>query len=500
MEPASGAALAKVTRARLLRAAIVSNGVGGFAVLAFGILTPAPFDPDDLLMAGIVNGIAFLIFMAVGFPLASSRALRLGAPIERWLADERPATETERELVLRYPLQLVENAARMWGIAAVVFAGVNGIFSPELAAGSAVIALLGGATCCALGYLLAERIMRPIVALALAGGAPPPTRTPGIAGRLIITWALVTGVPLVGIAGMAAFDVAGTDVDDVRAAAAILFLAAVALGVGLRSAVIAARSVADPVGSVRDAMSRVEEGDFGARVPVEDGSEVGQLQAGFNRMATGLEEREKIRDVFGRQVGRDVAQAALDGDLRLGGEVREVAVLFVDLVGSTALAARRPPTEVVDLLNAFFAIVIDCVERHGGWVNKFEGDAALCIFGAPTTREDPAGDALAAARDLQARLARELPQLDAGTGVSAGPAVAGNIGAEERFEYTVIGDPVNEAARLCEMAKLEEGRVLASDAALARAGEDERSRWSLGDEVTLRGRPGATRLATVAAR
>jgi adenylate cyclase len=199
-------------------------------------------------------------------------------------------------------------------------------------------------------------------------------------------------------------------------------------------------------------------------------------------------------------VGKDVAHAALDGDLRLGGEVREVAVLFVDLVGSTALAARRPPAEVVDLLNAFFAIVIESVERHGGWVNKFEGDAALCIFGAPTTGDDPAGDALAAAREVHARLARELPQLDAGIGVSAGPAVAGNIGAEQRFEYTVIGDPVNEAARLCEMAKREEGRVLASDAALARAGESERSRWSLGDEVTLRGRGEATRLATVAAR
>jgi adenylate cyclase len=499
-EAVSGAELARATRARLLRAAVAANGVGGLAVLVFGLITPAPFDPDDLLSAGILNGVTFLLFMAIAFPLATSRAKRIGAPIERWLAEERPATDAEREEVLRQPIRLVRLSAGVWGIAALVFTAVNATISPELAAGSGVITLLGGATCCALGYLLAERILRPIVALALAGGAPPRTLTPGIAGRLIITWTLVTGVPLVGIAAMATAEIAGTETNEVREAAAILFLAAVGFGVGLRSAVIAARSVADPVGTVRDSMARMEEGDFEVRVPVEDGSEVGQLQAGFNRMAAGLAERERLRDVFGRHVGRDVAHAALDGDLRLGGEVREVAVLFVDLTGSTALAARRPPTEVVDLLNAFFGIVIECVERQGGWVNKFEGDAALCIFGAPTTGEDPAGDALAAARELRGRLRRELPELDAGIGVSAGPAVAGNIGAEQRFEYTVIGDPVNEAARLCEMAKREEGRVLASDAALARAGEEERSRWAFGGEVTLRGRAEATRLATVAAR
>jgi adenylate cyclase len=241
-------------------------------------------------------------------------------------------------------------------------------------------------------------------------------------------------------------------------------------------------------------MASVERGDLDARVPVDDGSEVGQLQAGFNRMASGLSERERLRDLFGRHVGHDVATAALDGELTLGGEEHEVAVLFVDVVGSTKLAATRPPSGVVALLNSFFHLVVETVERHGGWVNKFEGDAALCVFGAPTAREDPAGDALAAARELRDRLRGELPELDAGIGLSSGPAIAGNIGAEQRFEYTVIGDPVNEAARLCELAKRRPERVLASDAALVRSGEAERARWVLGDEVELRGRAAPTRL------
>ena len=83
--------------------------------------------------------------------------------------------------------------------------------------------------------------------------------------------------------------------------------------------------------------------------------------------------------------------------------------LFVDLVGSTTLAARRPPTEVVALLNEFFRIVVEAAERHGGWVNKFEGDAALCVFGAPGDLDDPAGAALAAAREIRDRVAAELP-------------------------------------------------------------------------------------------
>jgi len=168
--------------------------------------------------------------------------------------------------------------------------------------------------------------------------------------------------------------------------------------------------------------------------------------------------------------------------------------VFVDVVGSTSLAARVPPAEVVARLNSFFTLVLEVVDRHGGWVNKFEGDAALCVFGVPTATADPAGCALATARELARRIEAESP-LEAGVGVSAGEVVAGNIGAAARFEYTVIGDPVNEAARLTELAKQRRPRVLASGSALRRAGADEAGNWELGDEVTLRGRAEPTALA-----
>lgn len=242
-------------------------------------------------------------------------------------------------------------------------------------------------------------------------------------------------------------------------------------------------------------MRRVEAGDTDVSVPVDDGSEVGLLQAGFNRMVAGLRERDRVRDLFGRHVGEVVAESALGREVERGGELREAAILFVDVVGSTAFAAERDAREVVDTLNRFFEIVVERVTLYGGWVNKFEGDAALCVFGAPTEHPDPASAALAAGRELRRRLSRELDGIEAAIGLSAGRVVAGNIGAADRYEYTVIGDPVNEAARLTDLAKRSPSRLLASEAILSRAGTREAGRWDFGEPVVLRGHSASTRVA-----
>ena len=228
---------------------------------------------------------------------------------------------------------------------------------------------------------------------------------------------------------------------------------------------------------------------------IYDASELGLLQAGFNDMVRDLSERQRLRDLFGRYVGEDVARRALERGTELGGQERDVAVLFVDLVGSTQLAATRPPAEVVHLLNEFFRVVVDTVGRHGGFVNKFQGDAALAIFGAPIEHPDASGGALAAARELHDELLPVIGSAEFGIGVSSGRAIAGHIGAQARFEYTVIGDPVNEAARLTELAKLEAGHVLASAIAVSGALDAEALCWDVGEVVELRGRTAPTQLA-----
>ena len=170
--------------------------------------------------------------------------------------------------------------------------------------------------------------------------------------------------------------------------------------------------------------------------------------------------------------------------------------MFVDLIGSTAMAEVLPPGEVVATLNAYFDAVVDVVTAEGGWVNKFQGDGALCVFGVPAHQPDHAARALRAARALNARLValgEDHPGLDAGIGVSTGTVVAGNVGSEERFEYTVIGRAVNEAARLTDLAKRRDARILASAAAVRAAGA-EAANWSARGTVGIRGQQAPTEI------
>lgn len=481
-------------RLALVLVVVVANltGAGVVLTLAAWVLPEGPL--ADPAYVRVVNLIAFGSYLLVAVPIGvvwGSRRFRMRR------ADAAAELRREHRMVLYGPGRLVTVQAVLWLVATGLFAGINAQFSTRLALSVGETVLLGGVTTCALSYLLAERILRRNVARVLAEQPPRRRVLPGVVVRSLLFWALGTALPVVGLMLAAISALVYGDVPATQLAVIVLSIGGTALVIGLLVTVGAARAVADPVNAVRRAMRRVERGEFDAAVPVYDGTELGQLQSGFNMMVKGLQERERIRDLFGRHVGRDVARAAAAADeVRLGGEVRRVAVLFVDLVGSTALTAQNPPEQVVALLNRFFGVVVEVVQDHGGWINKFEGDAALAVFGAPVGLDDAAGSALAAGRVLGARLAAELPEARAGIGISAGDAVAGNVGDVRRYEYTVIGDPVNEAARLTDLAKDVPGGVLAAEAALVLAGPSEVQRWELGDGTVLRGRSEPTRLAT----
>ena len=467
---------------------VAANFFGGLVVFVLLVfLLPGP----SVRHVNTLKLLAFALFVvgsALAFPFAWSRSARRWRATLTWLHEHRDPTERERDATLRFALDNQRLGAAIWFVSAVMFGALTVPFSLELAGNIVVTVLLGGIVTGALGYLLGDRELRPVIALALRTGPPSRPQLPGVAARTLLTWSLGTGIVLVGLLILGIGGLHESRFTRGHLSVAILALSIVGIVVGLLSMFGLARSLADPVDELRRAVRRVEQGDFDGEVEVNDGSEIGLLQAGFNQMVSGLRERERIRDLFGRQVGEDVVRHALERGVQLGGESLEAAVLFVDLEGSTRLAETREATEVVALLNQFFAIVIEVVAEHAGWVNKFEGDAALCIFGAPLPDANAAAHALAAARTLRGRLeGSAASELRAGIGVSAGRVVAGNVGAAERFEYTVIGDPVNEAARLTELAKRTPARVLASEAALSRAG-DEAQRWQLGDEIELRGR------------
>ncbi|KUI10809.1 adenylyl cyclase [Mycobacterium lehmannii] len=471
-----------------------------FSFLRFGL---PPEDRIQLQDLPAFNLAVFLGFLFVSFTIAAYWSLRLLIPVMRWqrrdmlLGDRDPAdTELARTRALKMPFyRSVINVAN-WFLGSVVFIVASWPVASKSAPVVAVATGLGATATAIIGYLQSERVLRPVAVAALRGGVPENFRAPGVILRQVMTWVLSTAVPIIAIvlAVVASrFGVLTAPAD--RLTTPILILSISALVVGLAGTVLVAMSIADPLRQLRWALGEVQRGNYNAHMQIYDASELGLLQAGFNDMVRDLAERQRLRDLFGRYVGEDVARRALERGTELGGQERDVAVLFVDLVGSTQLASTIPAAEVVNLLNDFFRVVVDTVNRHGGFVNKFQGDAALAIFGAPIEHPDACGGALAASRELHDELIEVLAQTEFGIGVSAGRAIAGHIGAQARFEYTVIGDPVNEAARLTELAKLEEGHVLASAIAVSGALDAEALCWDVGEIVELRGRVAPTQLA-----
>ena len=477
--------------------------IGALFVLGFLRFGLPPEDRIQLQDLPAFNLAVFLGYLFVSFTVASYLSLRLLIPVMRWqrrdtlLGDRDPAsTEMARTRALKMPFYRSVISVTNWCLGSIVFIVASWPVASKSAPVVAVATGLGATATAIIGYLQSERVLRPVAVAALRGGVPENFRAPGVILRQVLTWVLSTGVPVLAIVlALVASKFQILTAPAERLTTPILILALAALAIGLAGTLLVAMSIADPLRQLRWALGEVQRGNYNAHMQIYDASELGLLQAGFNDMVRDLAERQRLRDLFGRYVGEDVARRALERGTELGGQERDVAVLFVDLVGSTQLAATIPASEVVSLLNEFFRVVVDTVNRHGGFVNKFQGDAALAIFGAPIEHPDASGAALAASRELHDDLINVLGETDFGIGVSAGRAIAGHIGAQARFEYTVIGDPVNEAARLTELAKLEQGHVLASAIAVSGALDAEALCWDVGEIVELRGRPAPTQLA-----
>ena len=489
--------LKAVTPLHVLAQVWFANLVGSLVLLVeYLVVLPFPdavstpvIVRDNVVLGFACIGVSWVVLGVVGGP-RTHRALA-------WTVHGTDPTPAERDLTLNLPWWLFWLQAVTWLGCCVVFFAANLDVTTRFAAQMAAAVFVGGSATVATSYLLTMRLFRPATARVLEVAPPEHGWAAGVGEKAVFTWLLTTGVPVLGLILMVAFaGQAGVPLDKLVLSGVVV--GGGALVTGFFATVLFAKSVGEPLCELTDPLAEVERGDLSVAVTVDDAGEIGQLQVGLNNMVQALNEREQLRDLFGRHVGEDVARLALQQGVALGGEEREAAALFVDVIGSTTLATERTPAEVVAALNRFFEVVVDVVRQHGGLVNKFEGDAALCIFGAPLELPDPAGAALSAARTMAARLRSEVPDLDAGIGVSHGIVIAGNIGSTERLEYTVIGDPVNEAARLTEQAKARPERVVASQRIVDRAGADEGSRWRLLEPLLLRGRAEETVLAVPA--
>src|SRR5436309_497849 len=251
------AALARYLRTRWglgMFAANLAGAVDVFVLLRWILPTPSPPAGEDTLLR---DAIAFVAFMAVSFPLGGWGTVRAARPVLDWLDRGGAPTDAQRRAALRLPARQTFLHAALWLVAAAFFAGLDAPVSGDLARYEAVTIVMGALTTCALTYLLAERVLRPVTALALAGKPPKQPVSPGVKGRLVLAWVTASGVPLVGLA-LVGVDVATrSDLTKSRIASSILVLSALAIAVGLAATIIAAKSVAEPVWSVRRALARV---------------------------------------------------------------------------------------------------------------------------------------------------------------------------------------------------------------------------------------------------
>jgi adenylate cyclase len=240
---------------------------------------------------------------------------------------------------------------------------------------------------------------------------------------------------------------------------------------------------------------------------VDSRDELAQLAGAYNEMVVGLREREWLRDMFGRFVSQEVAEAIRTGQVKLEGENRVVSVLFCDIRNFTGRSEQSTPEEIVALLNEYLPVVVQAAQKHEGTVNKFGGDSTLIIYGAPKRLQESAYQAIRTGLAMQQNLAALNQRLAArgeepiriGVGISTGMVLAGAVGPPERQEYTVIGDTVNLASRIEALNKVyPQHGILISEPTYEALGS-RRAEFAFTDlgKVQIRGKAEAVRVWAV---
>ncbi len=221
------------------------------------------------------------------------------------------------------------------------------------------------------------------------------------------------------------------------------------------------KSITTPVRRLVDGTNLVREGNYSVSLSIPNHDEIGRLGHAFTDMSKGLAEREKIKTAFGKFVNKEIAERVLRDEIQLGGESRQAAIFFSDIRSFTAISEKLTPHEVVGFLNAYMTLMVDCVNKTHGVVDKFIGDAIMAVWGAPYSKGNDTENAINCALMMRKALAvfnkgrggARTPVIKIGSGINTGEIIAGQIGSLERMEYTCIGDSVNLASRIESLTK-----------------------------------------------
>jgi adenylate cyclase len=219
---------------------------------------------------------------------------------------------------------------------------------------------------------------------------------------------------------------------------------------------IFAKTISDPISLLVAASDKIRGGNYHIVLESRNRDEIGHLTSAFSDMAKGLDEREKLKGALGKFVNPEIAERALKGELQLGGERKDATIFFSDIRSFTSISEKLEPEEVVEFLNEYMTLMVDCVNKTNGVVDKFIGDAIMAVWGTPVSRGNDPENCINAALMMRKALIKynvgrgtdKKPRIMIGCGINSGPVLSGQIGSNERLEYTVIGDAVNLASRI----------------------------------------------------
>ncbi|OCB29495.1 cyclase [Mycobacterium malmoense] len=379
--------------------------------------------------------------------------------VERWAADQEVDRATALADTYKYGRESFLRGviiSAVWAtLLAVVVGAIAGATAWRVVQYGVWGAILGATTQLAASHSFSEASLRPARA-ALAGDTGIGDSLP----RSRPTFAAWSNVFMLGVAFV--FALAGAMLAVVfhrvveAPLLAVVIAFSLAFGMGLPITVGAGFSPSlQPIRDLAEGTKRVAVGDYTSRLPVVQDDDLGALSASFNRMQAGLAERQRLQAAFGTYVDPGLAARLLEqGDDVFSGERREVTVMFVDIRGFTSFAEANTAEETVSRLNELFTIVVPAVVDAGGHVNKFLGDGALAVFGAPNDLAEHADAAVTAAVLIQRLVAERFGgDLRIGIGINTGVVIAGTIGGGGKLEFTLIGDTVNVAARVEQLTK-----------------------------------------------
>jgi adenylate cyclase len=430
--------------------------------------------------------VAFALLAAVGYLLGRRWTRRIR------LREDGTADAEMRRRALLVPFLIAGITFLGWTLAGVIWGVLLplllGALSWEIALrtifGTTVVA---GTVASLYAFLSVERRWRSVLpdffpqgGLAGVAGAP----RLHVRSRLLLVFLLISVLP-VSVLGVVfytrALALVGAEPGTAASLVAdvlvlILFVMAVGIAAALVLAVSVSRSVAEPLGALAAAMREVEEGRLDTRCPVVSNDEIGDVTDGFNRMVHGLRERERVTEMFGKYVSREIRDEILAGRVALEGQQQDVTILFSDLRDFTTWVEATDPREVVRDLNGYFGEMEGAIRVHGGLVLQYIGDEIEAVFGAPVAHPGHAEQAVRAALEMSRRLgawnrererAGKLP-LRHGIGVHTGTVLAGSIGSRDRLAYALVGDAVNLASRIQGLTKELGGEILVSGTTRAR--------------------------------